>query len=55
MKFVIYDDGRPGLLRDDGVVDLNGVTGPLGASSGQAAMEAIITHFDDIRAGLDQL
>lgn len=55
MKFVIYDDGRPGLLRDDGVVDLSGVTGPLGASSGQAAMEAIITHFDDIRAGLDQL
>ncbi len=55
MKFVIYDDGRPGLLRDDGVVDLSGVTGPLGASSGQAAMEAIITHLDDIRAGLDQL
>ena len=55
MKFVIYDDGRPGLLRDDGVVDISGVTSALGASSGQAAMEAIITHLDDIRSGLDQL
>ncbi len=55
MKFVIYDDGRPGLLRDDGVVDLSGVTGPLGASSGQAAMEAIITHIDDIRGDLTRL
>jgi 2-keto-4-pentenoate hydratase/2-oxohepta-3-ene-1,7-dioic acid hydratase in catechol pathway len=55
MKFVIYDDGRPGLLRDDRVVDISGVTSALGASSGQAAMEAIITHLDDIRSGLDQL
>ena len=52
MKFVLYDDGRPGLLRDDGVVDISGVTGPLGASSGQAAMEAIITNIDDMRADL---
>ena len=55
MKFVIYDDGRPGLLRDDGVVDISSVTSPLGASSGQAAMEAIITHIDDIRADLTRL
>jgi 2-keto-4-pentenoate hydratase/2-oxohepta-3-ene-1,7-dioic acid hydratase in catechol pathway len=55
MKFVIYDDGRPGLLRDDGVVDISSVTSPLGASSGQEAMEAIITHIDDIRADLTRL
>ena len=55
MKFVIYDDGRPGLLRDDGVVDISPVTGPLGASNGQAAMEAIITHIDDIRTDLTRL
>ena len=42
MKFVLYDDGRPGLLRDDGVVDIGGVTGPLGTSSGQAAMLSLI-------------
>jgi len=55
MKFVLYDDGLPGLLRDDGVVDISGVTGPLGASRGQEAMEAIITHIDDIRTELSRL
>ena len=55
MKFVLYDDGRPGLLRDDGVVDISGVTEPLGASRGQEAMEAIITHLDALRPELSRL
>ena len=55
MKFVLYDDGRPGVRRDDGGVDISGVTGPLGASSGQAAMEAIITNIDDMQADLTRL
>ena len=29
MKFVLFDDGRPGLLRDDGVVDISDVENPV--------------------------
>ena len=52
MKFVLFNDSRPGLLRDDGVVDISDVVGPLGARVGQEAMEAIISHIDDLRADL---
>jgi hypothetical protein len=55
MKFVLFNDHRPGLLQDDGVVDLSGVVRPLGASNGQAAMEAIITHMDDLAGELSRL
>ena len=55
MKFVLFNDGRPGLLRDDGVVDISDVVGRLGSRVGQEAMEAIITHIDDLRADLSQL
>ena len=54
MKFVLFNDNRPGLLREDGVVDISDLVSPLGASQGQAAMEAIITHIDDLRADLSQ-
>ncbi|MFQ6026881.1 MAG: fumarylacetoacetate hydrolase family protein [Dehalococcoidia bacterium] len=55
MKLVLFNGGRPGLLRDDGVVDISDAVAPLGASSGQQAMEAIITHIDDLRAELSRL
>ena len=55
MKFVLFDDGRPGLLRDDGVVDISDVVEKLGARLGQAAMETIITQIDALRADLSRL
>ena len=55
MKLVLFNDGRPGLLRDDGVVDVSQVVGPAGARGGQEAMEAIITHMDDLRAELSRI
>jgi hypothetical protein len=42
MKLILFNDNRPGLLQDDGVVDLTDVVRPLGASNGQTAREAII-------------
>ena len=47
--------GRPGLLRGDAVVDISDVISPFGAQAGQEAMEAIITHMDDLRAELSRL
>jgi len=55
MKFVLFNDNRPGLLKDDGVVDLREAVRPLGASNGQEAMEAIITHMDDLAEELSRL
>ena len=54
MKFVLFNDNRPGLLREDGVVDISDLVSPLGASGGQEAMEAIITHIEDLRADLSR-
>ena len=31
MKLVLFDEGRPGLLQGDGVVDISDVVRPLGA------------------------
>lgn len=55
MKLVLFNDDRPGLLRDDSVVDISAVVSPLGAQVGQEAMAAIITHMDDLRAELSRL
>ena len=55
MKLVLFNDGRPGVLRDDGVVDISDVVGPLAVRDGQAAMEAIIIHMDGLRAELSHL
>ena len=55
MKLVLFNDSRPGLLRDDGVVDISDVVAPLGARSGQDAMKAIITHYDEISSELSRL
>ena len=55
MKLVLFNDGRPGLLRDGSVVDISHVAGQLGAPVGQDSMEAIISHIEDIRAELSRL
>lgn len=54
MKLVLFGsgpaaEGRPGLLKDGGVVDISAAVAPL---TGQEAMEAIITRMDSI---LDEL
>ena len=55
MKLVLFNNGLPGLLRDDGVVDISDVAGRVGARNGQGAMEGIITHMDSIHAELSSL
>jgi len=55
MKLVLFNDGRPGLLTDRGVIDVSQVVGQTGARVGQEAMEAVITRWDDIRADLSSL
>lgn len=55
MKLVLFNEGRPGLLRGEGVVDISNVVSPLGAQAGQEAVEAIITHIEDLRAELSRL
>jgi 2-keto-4-pentenoate hydratase/2-oxohepta-3-ene-1,7-dioic acid hydratase in catechol pathway len=52
MKLVLFDDGRPGVLTDRGVVDVSSV---VGAGSGQTAMESLITNFDSLRPELSRL
>src|SRR3954447_23000896 len=55
MKLVIFNEGRPGLLTDRGVVDVSAVVRPLGASGGQDAMRALISHFEEVRPELTRL
>ena len=46
MKLVLFNGGRPGLLKEGGVVDIGNAVAPL---TGQEAMEAIITRIDSLR------
>jgi 2-keto-4-pentenoate hydratase/2-oxohepta-3-ene-1,7-dioic acid hydratase in catechol pathway len=55
MKLVVFNEGRPGLLTDRGVVDVSGLVRSLGASGGQDAIRALISHFDDLRPDLARL
>ncbi len=52
---MLFNDFRPGLLKGDSVVDLGAIVSPFGAQTGQAAMEAIISHIDDLRDQLSSL
>ena len=55
MKLVLFDDGRPGLLRSDRVVDISRVVSPLRAGNGQQVMKALITRMDDFRTEFSRL
>ena len=55
MKLVLFNDGRPGLLTDGGVIDVSQVVSPTGALGGQESMKAIITRMDDLRSELSHL
>lgn len=49
MKFVLFNNGKPGLLKDDYVVDISNV---IENKTGQEAMAYIITNLDKIRMDL---
>ncbi len=49
MKLVMYNDNRPGILTDGGVIDI----GDLIPGGGQAAMVHVITNYDDLKPQLE--
>ena len=55
MRLVVFNEGRPGLLTDRGVVDVSELVRPLGASAGQDAMRSLIEHFEELRPELARL
>ncbi|HAL49262.1 MAG TPA: fumarylacetoacetate hydrolase [Dehalococcoidia bacterium] len=55
MKFVLFNDGRPGLLRDEGVIDISLAVDPGGAVRGQEAMEAVIVRIEELRPELSRM
>jgi len=52
MKLVVFNEGRPGLWTDRGVVDVSKLVLPLG---GQDGMRAIIERFDELKPQLTAL
>lgn len=52
MKLVLYDDYRPGLLKDSGVVDISGQV-PVGRS-GQETLEGIIGEWGRLKPTLER-
>ena len=56
MKFVVFNEGRPGLLTDRGVVDVTELVRPLGvATAGHDAVTALIEHYDELKPELEHL
>ena len=49
MKFVMYNDNRPGILTGQGVIDI----GDLCPGDGQAAMVHLITNYDALKSQLE--
>ena len=52
INLVIFNEGRPGLLTERGVVDVSALTRPLG---GQDAMQVLITRYDELKPELERL
>jgi len=52
IKLVIFNEGRPGLLTERGVVDVSALVRPLG---GHDAMVALITRYDELKPELARL
>lgn len=62
MKLVLYDDYKPGLLKDGSVVDLSGVVQPVRAKrpeyerrAAQETMEEIIYNWDSLRPKIEEV
>jgi 2-keto-4-pentenoate hydratase/2-oxohepta-3-ene-1,7-dioic acid hydratase in catechol pathway len=52
INLVIFNEGRPGLLTDRGVVDVSALVRPLG---GHDAMVALITRYEELKPELTRL
>ena len=52
MKLVVFNEGRPGVLTDQGVVDVSKCVLPFG---GQDGMRAIIERFEELEPQLNAL
>ena len=52
INVVIFNEGRPGLLTERGVVDVSALTRPLG---GQDAMVQLITRYEELKPQLTRL
>jgi 2-keto-4-pentenoate hydratase/2-oxohepta-3-ene-1,7-dioic acid hydratase in catechol pathway len=52
MRLVVFNEGRPGILADGGVIDASSLVAPLG---GQDGMRAIIEQFDELEPRLTTL
>ncbi|MEZ5294082.1 MAG: fumarylacetoacetate hydrolase family protein [Vicinamibacterales bacterium] len=52
INLVIFNEGRPGLLTERGVVDVSALTRPLG---GHDAMQTLITRYDELKPELARL
>lgn len=52
INLVVFNEGRPGLLTERGVVDVGALTRPLG---GQDAMVQLITRYDELKPELTRL
>lgn len=55
MKLVFFGNFKPGVVRDDVVVDISDVTRGLRAPSPQLLLERIITRFDRLAPRIDKL
>src|SRR5690349_134424 len=52
MKLVVFNEGRPGLLTERGVVDVSKLVAPLG---GQDGMRSLIERYDELKPELERL
>ncbi|MBI2887694.1 MAG: fumarylacetoacetate hydrolase family protein [Chloroflexi bacterium] len=55
MKLVLFNDHRPGLLKDGTVVDISDAIHPLLGGAGQQTMENLIASFEQYRPALERL
>ena len=55
MKLVLFDDYRPGVLRDDRVIDVSSAVADLNVSSYRRLMPEIIANFDRLRGTFERM
>jgi 2-keto-4-pentenoate hydratase/2-oxohepta-3-ene-1,7-dioic acid hydratase in catechol pathway len=55
MKLVLFDDFRPGVLKDGHVVDVSAATVGLGVTNHRKLMPAIIEHWDRLRPEIERI
>lgn len=55
MKLALYNEGRPGVVTDKGVVDVSTALQKYAPRTGEEAMEVIIAHWEEVRPDLEKL